>query len=98
MFACLSARLLIVVVRCNLPGRPGPDPPNATIERDGTQSFVDETPRNSTPCSTDSRWYAWVSGFTAVKFIDLESVTYADGTSWHASNGKPCRILVGSSI
>jgi hypothetical protein len=31
---------LIVVVRCNLPGRPGPDPPNATIERDGTQSFV----------------------------------------------------------
>jgi hypothetical protein len=28
----------------------------------------------------DSRWYAWVSGFTAVDFVDLESVSYADGT------------------
>jgi hypothetical protein len=39
MFPCLSARLLIVVVRSNLPGRPGPDAPNATIERDDAQSF-----------------------------------------------------------
>ncbi len=46
MFACLSARLLIVVVRCNLPGRPGPDPPNATIERDGTQNLVDRERRD----------------------------------------------------
>jgi hypothetical protein len=48
MFACLSARLLIVVVRCDPPGRPGPDPPNAAIERDGTQSFVERFRPNST--------------------------------------------------
>jgi hypothetical protein len=45
-----------------------------------------------------SRWYAWVSGFTAVNSIDLESVSYADGTSWHASNGTPCRVSVASSV
>lgn len=49
------------------------------------------------PRSPDSRWYAWVSGFTAVNFIDLKSVSYADGTSWQVSNGKSCRISVGSS-
>jgi hypothetical protein len=52
----------------------------------------------STPPSSGSRWYAWVSGFTTIKFIDLESVSYADGTSWHASNEKPCRVPVGSSV
>jgi hypothetical protein len=52
----------------------------------------------STARPPDSRWYAWVSGFTAIKFIDLESVSYADGTGWHASNGKPCRVPVGSSV
>ena len=48
--------------------------------------------------SPDSRWYAWVTGFGAVDSIDLESVSYADGTSWHVSNGKTCRVLVGSSV
>ena len=38
------------------------------------------------------QWYGWVTGFTAVNFIDLDSVSYGDGTSWHASNGKTCRI------
>ena len=48
--------------------------------------------------SGDSRWYAWVRGFTAVNSIDLESVSYADGTSWHASNGTPCRVSVVPSV
>ena len=48
--------------------------------------------------SPDSRWYAWVTGFPAVSFVDLESVTYADGTSWHASNGTPCRVQVVPSV
>jgi hypothetical protein len=52
--------------------------------------------KSSTPRSPGSRWYAWVSGFTAVTFIDLESVSYADGTSWHVSHGKVCRVSVGS--
>ena len=38
------------------------------------------------------RWYAWVTGFAAVNLIDLDSVSYGDGTSWQASNGKTCRI------
>jgi hypothetical protein len=54
--------------------------------------------RSATARSPDSRWYAWVSGFNAVNFIDLESATYADGTSWNASNGKTCRVSVGSSV
>ena len=56
------------------------------------------TIKHSTPRSPDSRWYAWVSGFTAVNFVDLESVSYADGTSWHATDGRPCRVSVGSSV
>ncbi len=48
--------------------------------------------------SSGSRWYAWVNGFTAINSIDLESVSYADSTSWHASKGTPCRISVGSSV
>jgi hypothetical protein len=43
------------------------------------------------------RWYAWVTGFTAVNFIDLDSVTYGDGTSWQASNGKTCRISLADA-
>jgi hypothetical protein len=53
--------------------------------------------KSSTPHSPDSRWYAWVRGFTAVNFIELESVSYADGTSWQVSNGKVCRVSVSSS-
>jgi hypothetical protein len=48
--------------------------------------------------SPDSRWYAWLTGFGAVHSIDLESVNDADGTSWHVSNGKTCRVFVGSSV
>ena len=54
--------------------------------------------KTSTARPPDSKWYAWVSGFTGVNFIDLESVSYADGTSWHVSNGKTCRVSVGSSF
>jgi len=43
------------------------------------------------------RWYGWVTGFTAVNFIDLDSVSCSDGTSWHASNGKTCRISLGDA-
>jgi hypothetical protein len=63
------------------------------IVKSSTRRLPDSAPRSS-----DSRWYAWVSGFTGVNFIDLESVSYADGTSWHVSNGKTCRVSVGSSF
>ena len=35
-------------------------------------------------------------GFTAVSFVDIESVTYADGSTWTANataNGTTCRII-----
>jgi hypothetical protein len=43
------------------------------------------------------RGYAWVTGFTAVNFIDLDSVSYADGTSWHVSNGKTSRLSLADA-
>jgi hypothetical protein len=39
--------------------------------------------------STDLR----LARFTAVTWIDLDSVTYADGSTWHASAGKTCRVV-----
>ena len=54
--------------------------------------------QRSTPRSPDSRWYAWATGFAAVHSVDLESVSFADGTSWHATDGRPCRVSVGSSV
>ena len=35
----------------------------------------------------------WVSGLTAVDSIDLDSVTYSDGSSWKASDSQACRIM-----
>ena len=43
------------------------------------------------------RWYVRVTGFTSVNFIDLDSVSYADGTSWQAPNGKACRISLADA-
>lgn len=48
--------------------------------------------------SPDARFYAWLIGFTAINSIDLDSVSYADGTSWHVANGKTCRVSVSSSV
>jgi hypothetical protein len=33
--------------------------------------------------------------FTAVSLIDLDSVTYADGSTWHSSAGKTCHVVPG---
>ena len=35
----------------------------------------------------------WVSGLTAVDSIDLESVSYSDGSSWKSSDSQACRIM-----
>ncbi len=43
------------------------------------------------------RWYAWVTGLTGVNFVDLDSVSYADGTSWQAPNGKTCRLSLADA-
>jgi hypothetical protein len=39
--------------------------------------------------STDLR----LPHFTAVSWVDLDSVTYADGTTWHSSVGKTCHVV-----
>jgi hypothetical protein len=32
-------------------------------------------------------------GFTSVRWIDLDSLTYADGSTWHASPQHNCQIV-----
>jgi hypothetical protein len=39
-----------------------------------------------------------VQGFTAVSYIELDSAGYADGSSWHPSDGKTCTILPHSLL
>lgn len=36
----------------------------------------------------------WVRAFTAVSFIDLDSVTFADGSSWHSSENAACHVAL----
>jgi hypothetical protein len=35
----------------------------------------------------------WVPGLTAVQAIDIQSVTYADGSSWKLASGMTCRTV-----
>ena len=35
----------------------------------------------------------WVSGLTAVDSIDLDSVSYADGSNWEPQGSQACRIV-----
>jgi hypothetical protein len=81
--------------------RPSVSPVNVTHA--STQNEMPWLPPPGEPVivrvhSPDSRWYAWVFGFTAVQSIDLDSVNYADGTNWYAANGKPCRVAVSTSV
>jgi hypothetical protein len=82
---------------------PGPIASSGNVPHASTENVLPWLPPLGEPVivrvsSPDSRWYAWVSGSTAVNFVDLESVSYADGTSWHATDGRPCRVSVGSSV
>jgi hypothetical protein len=82
---------------------PGPIASSGNVPHASTENVLPWLPPLGEPVivrvsSPDSRWYAWVSGSTAVNFVDLESVSYADGTSWHASNGTPCRVSVVPSV
>jgi hypothetical protein len=50
---------------------------------------LDLTVQSKGNASTDLR----LPRFTAVSWIDLDSVTYADGTTWHSSAGKTCHVV-----
>jgi len=50
---------------------------------------LDLTVKSKGNASTDLR----LPRFTAVSWIDLDSVTYADGTTWHSSAGKTCHVV-----
>jgi hypothetical protein len=81
------------------PDRPRPVAPTGNTLQSSAENPMPWLPPIGQPVivrvtSRDSRWYAWVSGLIDVSSIDLESVSYADGTSWHASNGAPCRVAV----
>jgi len=83
--------------------QPRPVASTANVSHASTENAMPWLPPPSQPVigranPFGSRWYAWVSGFAAVDSIDLESVIYADGTSWHASDGTPCRLSVASSV
>jgi hypothetical protein len=32
-------------------------------------------------------------GFTSVRWIDLDSITYADGSMWHSSPQRKCQVV-----
>jgi hypothetical protein len=44
------------------------------------------------PGATESRNLLF-KGFTSVSLIDLDSLTYADGSAWHRSPQHPCSIV-----
>ncbi len=50
---------------------------------------LDLTVQSKGNASTDLR----LPRFTAVSWIDLDSVTYADGTTWHSAAGKTCHVV-----
>jgi hypothetical protein len=85
------------------PRPPASTEPKQTPKGQGEMAALDEvlgtmgTPVIIRSSTGPQRWYGWVTGFTAVNFIDLDSVSYGDGTSWHASNGKTCRISLADA-
>jgi hypothetical protein len=40
--------------------------------------------------------YSLLTGFSDAKHIELNSVTYADGSSWQPVNGEACIVAVDS--
>jgi hypothetical protein len=50
---------------------------------------LDLTVKSKGDASTDLR----LPRFTAVSWIDLDSVSFADGTTWHSSVGKTCHVV-----
>jgi hypothetical protein len=40
----------------------------------------------------------WLSGFTAISLIDINSVNYADGSTWHASAQETCHFAPEGTI
>ena len=56
--------------------------------RDATESF------NITPSADDHHFTSiiYVHTLTGVQWVELNEITWADGTRWHASPAEPCRI------
>lgn len=52
---------------------------------------LDLTPSLSVNTTADMD--VWVSGLTAVGSIDLDSVSYSDGSSWESQASQACRIM-----
>jgi hypothetical protein len=84
---------LITQARITLLGLSGPQVlpvgQNATSSPNATETFT-LTPGATAKPSFDSVVYA--HKLTGVRFIQLDDVTYADGTQWHQTSGRTCRV------
>ncbi len=63
-----------------------PNPDDATIARQVDLALTIAPGRSA---STDMLF----QGFTSVRWITLDSLTYANGTTWHPAAHKSCRIV-----
>jgi hypothetical protein len=84
---------LIAQARITLLGLSGPQVlpvgQNATSSPNAAETFT-LTPGATAKPSFDSVVYA--HKLTGVRFIQLDDVTYADGTQWHQTSGRTCRV------
>jgi hypothetical protein len=48
--------------------------------------------RLSVDAKQDASTDLWVRAFTAISFIELNSVTYSNGSSWHSSPKTTCQV------
>jgi hypothetical protein len=83
---------LIQQARITLLGLSGPQiipAQNATSSPNAIETFT-LTPGASPKATFDSVVYA--HKLTGVRFIQLDDVTYADGTQWHQTSGRTCRV------
>lgn len=64
-------------------------PAGSPAGRDATESF------NLTPSADDRHFTSviYVRTLTGVQWVELNEITWADGTQWHASPDAPCRIV-----
>lgn len=56
---------------------------SASSRQDGTEEFT---------LTTTSKAQVVLKKLTAVKWIDLRAVSYADGTAWHQTSDDVCRV------
>jgi hypothetical protein len=65
--------------------------PTDSVSSDAARTLDVSFPANT---SKDNSAILWVPGLTAVQAIELNSLTYADGSTWKIASGNVCRSPV----